>query len=199
MLSDPEFIKTMLNENPMLKQMAEANPMMKQVLNDPEMMKSMLNPESMKQAFSMMGGAPGGSPMGGMGMPPMMGGMPGMMGGFPPMGMPGMGMPGMGGMSGMGGFPPMGGMMGMNPMMAGMMGAGNPFGGAGFPKPAASNPNSTNPKEKYANEIQVLKAMGVPDEEAIIKALDENNGDMEKTMESLFGALEDYGDEDDQA
>jgi hypothetical protein len=179
--------------------MAEANPMMKQVLSDPEMMKSMLNPESMKQAFSMMGGAPGGSPFGGMGMPPM-GGMPGMMGGFPPMGMPGMGMPGMGmpgmGMPGMGGFPPMGGMMGMNPMMAGMMGAGNPLNSA-F-KPAVSNPNSTDPKEKYANEIQVLKAMGVPNEEVIIKALEENNGDLDKTMESLFGAL-DYGDEDDQA
>jgi hypothetical protein len=40
--------------------------------------------------------------------------------------------------------------------------------------------------------------MGVPDEEAIIKALEENNGDLDKTMESLFGAL-DYGDEDDQA
>ena len=82
----------------------------------------MMNPDSMKAAFSMMGGAPGGapggSPFGGM-MPPMgMPGMPGMGGMMPPMGMPGM--------------PGMGGMMGMNPMMMGMMGGANPFGG---PKP----------------------------------------------------------------
>jgi hypothetical protein len=81
-----------------------------------------------------------------------------------------------------------------------MMGGGNPFGGAGagMPKPAVSDPTSSDPKIKYANEIQVLKSMGVPDEDAIIKALNENNGDLEKTMESLFGAL-DYDDEDDQA
>jgi hypothetical protein len=40
-----------------------------------------------------------------------------------------------------------------------MMGGGNPYGGAGMPKSALSDP-----KKKYAYEIEVLKRIGVPDE-----------------------------------
>lgn len=139
-----------------------------------------------------LGGMPGFPPgmpgMPGMGMPGM-GGMPGMpgMGGMPPgMGMPGMGMPGMG-------FPPMGGMMGMNPMMMGMMGA-NPFGPRpGVPTGAPQHDPSKPPKERYANEIQMIKMFGMQDEDAIVKALTESNGDVEKAMDALFSA--EYGDE----
>ncbi len=42
----------------------------------------------------------------------------------------------------------------------------------------------------------MIKALGVDDEEAVIKALTESNGDMEKTMEILMSQFgEDYGDE----
>ena len=42
----------------------------------------------------------------------------------------------------------------------------------------------------------MIKALGIEDEEAIVKALTENNGDMEKTMETLMTQFaDDYGDE----
>ena len=116
--------------------------------------------------------------------------MPGMGMGMPGMGMPGMGMPG---------FPPMGGMMGMNPMMMGMMGGANPFGprgGAGGPTGAPVHDPSKPPKERYANEIQMVKMFGIQDEEAIVKALTDSNGDVEAAMEVLFSQFgDDYGEE----
>ena len=180
--------------------MAEANPMMKEMLSDPELLKSMMNPDSISQAMKMMGGM--GGPMGmppGMGMPgmgmPGMGGFPGMPGmGMPGMGMPGMGMPGMGmpgmGMPGMGMpgmFPGMGMPgMGMNPMMMSMMGA-NPFG----PRPGQTSASATQdsskpPKERFAEEIQLFKSLGISDEELIIKALTESNGSVEGAMMKIM-------------
>ena len=43
----------------------------------------------------------------------------------------------------------------------------------------------------------MIKGFGIDDEAAIIKALEENNGDFAAAMEALAGQL-DYGDEDDQ-
>lgn len=170
----------------------------------------MMNPESISAAMQMMGGM-GGGPGGFPGMPPMgmpgMGGFPGMpgmppmggMGGFP--GMPPMGMPGMPpmGMPGMGfpGMPPMGGMMGMNPMMMGMMGA-NPFG----PRPGVSPSHDASkpPKERFAEEIQVFKSMGISDEDTIVKALVDSNGNVEEAMMALMSHFgDDYGDEGEGA
>ena len=92
----------------------------------------------------------------------------------------------------------MGGMMGMNPMMMGMMGGPSPFGRSPGAAAQKAQDESKPPKERYAEQIQMIKMMfGITDEEAIIKALTDNNGDMDKTMESLmsqFGG--DYGDED---
>jgi len=154
-------------------------------------MKSMLNPDAMKQAMGMFGG--GGMP----GMPPMgrmpgMGGMPGFPG-MPPMGgLPGMGMPGMGGMP----FPPMGGMMGMNPMMMGMMGGGSPFGRSAPTQTPQTDDPSKPPRERFAQQVEMIRALGIEDEETVLKALTENNGDMDKTMEALMSQFaEDYGDE----
>jgi ubiquilin len=177
MLTDPGFINQMLDSNPFLKQLADSNPMLKQLVSDPELMKQMMNPESISAAMQMMGGGSGGFP----GMPPM-----GMPGGFP--GMPGM--PPMGGL----GFPPMGGMMGMNPMMMGMMGA-NPFG----PRPGvpASHDSSKPPKERFAEEIQIFKSMGIADEDIIVKALVDSNGNVEEAMMSLMSHFkDDYGNEE---
>lgn len=42
----------------------------------------------------------------------------------------------------------------------------------------------------------MIKAIGIEDEELVIKLLTENNGDMEKTMEALMSQFgDDYGDE----
>jgi len=42
----------------------------------------------------------------------------------------------------------------------------------------------------------MIKALGIEDEELALKLLNENNGDMEKTMESLMSQFaDDYGDE----
>jgi CUE domain len=42
----------------------------------------------------------------------------------------------------------------------------------------------------------MLKMLGVDDEEVILKALVENNGDMEKTVDTLMSQMADeYGDE----
>jgi NACalpha-BTF3-like transcription factor len=108
------------------------------------------------------------------------------------MGMPGMGMgmPGMGGFSGMGmgpmgmmGMNPMAGMMGINPMMMNMMGGGMPFGAPPKPNHDMSKP----PKERYAEEIAMLSMMGINDQDAICKALEEANGDLDEAMEKLAG------------
>jgi len=221
MMEQNPFLKQMAEANPMMKQMLSNPEMMKEMMNPDSIMSAL----SMMGGMGGMPGMPGmpGMGMGGMpgmpGMPGMggMGGMPGMpgMGGFPGMpGMPGMGgmggfpgMPGMGGMGmpgmpGMGGFPGMGpmGMMGMNPMMMGMNpmmmgmmgGGGNPFAGA-KPQHDMSKP----PKERYAEEIGMLGMMGITDQDAICKALEESNGDLDLAMEKLAPLL-DYGDEDDK-
>ena len=43
----------------------------------------------------------------------------------------------------------------------------------------------------------MVKMFGIQDEDAIVKALTENNGDVEATMEALFSQMGegDYGDE----
>ena len=99
------------------------------------------------------------------GMPP---GMMGMMGGMPPAG----GSPAAG--SGAGAGAAAGG---FNPAMMGMM--GGPMGGA-----AAAD--TRPPKEKYAEQIQQIKEMGFPDEDAIAQILEQTGGNVQLALEKLF-------------
>lgn len=121
------------------------------------------------------------------GAPPGMGSMPGMggMGGMP-------GMPGMGGLGGMPGFPPMGGMLGMNPMMMNMMQGNSAFSGTHLDDPTKP------PKERWAKKIADIKLLGFDDEETIIKALTETEGDPALAMDWLFQHYQDYDNEEDE-
>lgn len=42
MVSNPEFMQSMVQSNPALRQLAEANPQVGQMLNDPETMREMM-------------------------------------------------------------------------------------------------------------------------------------------------------------
>jgi len=70
MLSNPETVRNMINNNPMLKQMIENNPELEAQLSDPAMLQMMSDPQVMNAAMSMMnrmGPNPFGSMMGGLG------------------------------------------------------------------------------------------------------------------------------------
>lgn len=71
-MSNPQFMRTMIQSNPMLQQMAQANPEIEAILSNPEMMRAMMTPENMRMAQSMMQSMP----MFGMPRPPATG-MPG--------------------------------------------------------------------------------------------------------------------------
>jgi ubiquilin len=55
MLQNPQFMETMLNNDPTFKQLAESNPQFKEMLSNPELLSSLMTPENMAMAQNMMG------------------------------------------------------------------------------------------------------------------------------------------------
>ena len=64
-------------------------------------------------------------------------------------------------------------------------------GAGGFPGAAATQaPADTRPpREKYAEQLQQVKEMGFHDEEQILKALEECNGNVQLAIEKIFTQL----------
>lgn len=65
----------------------------------------------------------------------------------------------------------------MQSMMGGMGGGANPTAAAADTRP---------PAEKYANELQQIKEMGFVDEEVVLQALVQCNGNVQMALERLF-------------
>jgi ubiquilin len=84
-----------------------------------------------------------------------------------------------------------------------MMAGGGAAGGGGVARPLGGNtapanaafpfgnfapPHVANPQEAYASQLQQLRAMGFPNEQANIAALQQSQGNIEFAIERLLGA-----------
>eukprot|EP00741_Cyanophora_paradoxa_P006092 tig00000983_g5907.t1 len=166
MLSNPQFVESMMDANPFVREMAAANPQLRTMLTNPEFLRSLSNPQTlsaMMQLQSAMGtlqqaglfpgapGAPGGASAAGGGaaggapldMAAMMQGLQGLMGG-------------MGGMGGMGASPP---------------------------------PPAGPPEEVYAGQLRQLEDMGFLERDANLAALTATRGNVQAAVDRLLGGL----------
>jgi hypothetical protein len=81
-------------------------------------------------------------------------------------------------------------MMGGNPYAGfGGAGAAGATGAAGSSTGGQAAAADTRPlREKYANELQQIKDMGLSDEEVILQVLQQTNGNVPLALEILFNS-----------
>mmetsp|Transcript_13483 Transcript_13483/g.28849 ORF Transcript_13483/g.28849 Transcript_13483/m.28849 type:complete len:530 (+) Transcript_13483:163-1752(+) len=159
LMSNPQFLETMINSNPMLRQMTESNPHMRAIMTNPDMMRQMMDPANLQAMMQLQNSGMFNSMLGGAGvaMPP--------------------GLFGAGGPGGAGGMP--GG--NMLDLISQLQGMGLPAGAA---RPAAV----ADPETAYAQQLQQLQDMGFYDRQANIAALQATNGNVNAAVERLLSA-----------
>eukprot|EP00957_Ditylum_brightwellii_P020006 1510243-Ditylum_brightwellii.AAC.1 len=164
MMSDPNALQAMMDSNPMLRQMRETNPAAAAMMSNPESMRAMMNPDNLRAMMQLQ-----------QSMQQLNGSMPGF-----PVPPPAFGAPGVGGVTGAGSTPAQTGNGNLD--FSSLL---NQFQSTSL---GASQPQQTTPQQRFQNQLRSLNDMGFTDEQANIRALTENHGNVNRAIEVLLMA-----------